>query len=311
MNRIAFRAAAAVLGVALASAAFAQMRPIRLYSGAGRAVEVDVRSPRGEGDVLVRLLPAAGMEPVSEARVTPGRVDLARLFPELRPEGPKEARLFYAQVVAGGKPLGPPLVLQPMVSPPLARLGEDGKSIEWEEDDTPVFSGYRVWIDQHVVFDTTMGPMEFRMRPDAAPNTAWNFMELVRGGFFRDVIFHRIVAKRPDGSPFVVQAGDPSGTGAGGPGYQIHLERSTLPHDFGVISMARATDPNTAGSQFFVALSREGTQHLDGRYAAFGELVRGAETLKKLAQVPVGERDRPLEPPKIRSARLVDAPPRA
>ena len=147
------------------------------------------------------------------------------------------------------------------------------------------------------------------MRPDAAPNTAWNFLELVKGGFYTDIIWHRIVAKRADGSPFVIQAGDPTGTGNGGPGYAFPLEDSPLPHDFGVISMARSTDPNTNGSQIFVCLSRAGTKHLDHRYASFGELVRGKEVVLKTGQVPVGKDDHPTDPPVIRRAYLVNAKP--
>jgi peptidyl-prolyl cis-trans isomerase B (cyclophilin B) len=134
-------------------------------------------------------------------------------------------------------------------------------------------------------------------------------MELVKGGLYTDTIWHRVVAKRADGSPFVIQGGDPAGTGSGGPGFAYALEKSTLPHDFGVISIARSTDPNTNGCQVFVCLSREGTKHLDGRYASFGQLVRGADAVLKIGAVPVGKEDRPLNPPKIHGAELIDAAP--
>jgi peptidyl-prolyl cis-trans isomerase B (cyclophilin B) len=154
-----------------------------------------------------------------------------------------------------------------------------------------------------------MGSIEFQLRPDAAPNTAWTIMELVKGGLYRDTIFHRVVAKRKDGTPFVIQGGDPTGTGSGSAGFSYPLENSPLLHDFGVISIARSTDPNTNGCQIFVGLSREGTKHLDSKYAAFGQAVKGGEVILKIAAVPVGKEDRPNDPPKIKNARLVDAPP--
>jgi peptidyl-prolyl cis-trans isomerase B (cyclophilin B) len=150
--------------------------------------------------------------------------------------------------------------------------------------------------------------MEFRLRPDAAPNSVWNFRELVRLGFYNEIIFHRIVPALASGHPFVVQVGDPTGTGDGGPGFSIDLEPSNLPHDFGVLSLARSDDPDTNGSQIFIALSREGTARLDGLYTAFGEMVRGTETLVALSKVSVKDQ-RPTDPPILKSARLVDAPP--
>src|SRR5258708_35830605 len=119
--------------------------------------------------------------------------------------------------------------------------------------------------------ETSLGDIELAMRPDEAPNTVWNFLTLCAGGFYTDIIFHRIKAVNPaTRSPFVIQAGDPlqrkdvpaeaTGAGEGGPGYWINLEPSKLPHDFGVVSMARKSDgslPNLAGSQFFISLSRK------------------------------------------------------
>jgi len=172
-----------------------------------------------------------------------------------------------------------------------------------------VYSGIRAYVDRHVVLETTEGDIRFRLRPDAAPNTAFNFRHLVEGGFYTDIIFHRVVATLPNGAPFVIQTGDPSGGGSGGPGYFLDLEETPLAHDFGVISMARSDDPNSNGSQIFVCLSRAGTAHLDGRYTAFGEAISGAEVIGRIGRVEVGEGARPVAPPLIVSARLVDAPP--
>src|SRR5690606_19239360 len=136
-----------------------------------------------------------------------------------------------------------------------------------------------------------------------------NFVHLAQGGFYTDIIFHRVVAKLPDGRPFVIQVGDPSGTGLGGPGYMIDLEKSTLPHDFGVLSMARDTDPDTNGAQVFVCLSKEGTSFLDGRYTSFGHAISGSDVIRKIAATPVGPEDRPLDPPMIERAFTRDALP--
>ena len=112
--------------------------------------------------------------------------------------------------------------------------------------------------------------------------------------------------------PFVIQAGDPTGTGDGGPGYWLPLEDSKLQHDFGVISMARSDDPDSNGSQIFIALSREGTARLDGQYCAFGYAVDGAEAIKAIAQVQLADpaTGRPADPPLIRTAELVPSPAR-
>jgi peptidyl-prolyl cis-trans isomerase B (cyclophilin B) len=158
---------------------------------------------------------------------------------------------------------------------------------------------------------TSEGDIVFRMRPEHAPNTVWNFLSLADGGFYTDVIFHRVVPGRGGGPPFVIQAGDPRGEGMGGPGYFIDLERSGLLHDFGVLSMARSNDPDSNGSQIFVCLSREATMPLDGLYTSFGEAVEGAEAIIAIERTPLGpDGSRPVDPPVIRSVRLVDAPPR-
>jgi peptidyl-prolyl cis-trans isomerase B (cyclophilin B) len=270
---------------------------------------VEVRTPGGESrGVEIQLLAPVTAAVTARAEVRRGRVDLARLFPDLWTE--KNPTVRYAQLVVGGRKIGPALVLQPMLNPAISRLKTDGKTVEFVPDeDGPMFNGYRAYVDQHLAIETSMGTMEFRLRPDAAPNTAWNIRELARGGLYENTIFHRVVAKRADGTPFVIQGGDPTGTGSGGPGFAYPLENSSLPHAFGVLSIARSTDPNTNGGQFFVALSRAGTKHLDGRYAAFGECVRGGDVALKIAAVPVGKDDRPNDPPKIRRVRLVNAPP--
>ena len=316
-----------------ASQAFAQITPERSYFGIDRAVPMAVRLPAGADAAAILLLDPDGTEQ-ARVDVTKGRVDLAAMFPQLWQSD--EHHLMYAQLEVDGEQFAPPVVLQPMLTPEYAYPMNPGtleaqipprratpmyqNQIMQElarqqgisvPPQTPVYSGLRTWVDQYVVVDTSMGEMEFRLRPDMAPNTCWNYLLLVRGGFYTDIIFHRVVAKASNGFPFVIQVGDPTGTGSGGPGYFIDLEPTQLKHDFGVLSMARSGEPNSNGSQVFVCLSREGTAFLDGNYTAFAEAVRGGDVIRALAGVPVGPGDRPLDPPVLKSAHLVDAPPRS
>jgi len=168
----------------------------------------------------------------------------------------------------------------------------------------------RAFVDKQVVLETTEGAIVVRLRPDIAPNHAWNFRHLADGGYYTDVIFHRVIDAKDGRAPFVIQVGDPTGTGSGGPGFQIDLEDSrALPHNFGVLSMARTNDPNTGGSQVFIALSRDGTSFLDGAYTTFGQVVEGAEPILAIAATPTSQQDRPLDPPAIERAYLREAPP--
>lgn len=305
----------------------AQVLPTRLYTGLDRPIPVAVRVPDGAaGEPRIDLLTPVVAQVRASAKVAPGEVDLAKAFPDLwrtlapppkeaeKPEGPA---VLYAQLVVGDTPVGPALVLQPLVDPAYAVLIDETGQPRFRPS-KGVVSGVRTYADRRVILDTSLGSMTFRLRPDQAPNTAWNFLHLVEGGFYEGVVFHRVRPRSPSGAGFVVQAGDPTqgtarpASGEGGPGYMINLEPSRLPHDFGVLSMSRRQNlPNSAGSQFFVALSREGTAFLDGVYTSFGQLVEGEETLRAIAAVEVGEADRPKDPPVIRRARAVDAPPYA
>lgn len=134
---------------------------------------------------------------------------------------------------------------------------------------------------------------EAELYPEVAPNTVNNFISLVKKGFYDGVIFHRVIAG------FMIQGGDPQGTGTGGPGYHIAGEfrangfKNDLKHEKGVLSMARAQNPNSAGSQFFVM--HAAASYLDGQYAAFGKVVKGIETVDAIASVRTDMRDRPLD----------------
>lgn len=138
------------------------------------------------------------------------------------------------------------------------------------------------------------GVFRAELYPDIAPNTVNNFISLVKKGFYDGVIFHRVI------SGFMLQGGDPKGTGTGGPGYSIRGEftsngfRNDLKHSRGVLSMARTMAPNSAGSQFFIM--HEDAPHLDGQYAAFGRVTEGLDVVDAIAAVRTDYNDRPRIP---------------
>lgn len=131
--------------------------------------------------------------------------------------------------------------------------------------------------------------------PDKAPNTVNNFIDLVQSGFYDGVIFHRVIPG------FMIQGGDPAGVGTGGPGYNIKGEfalngfkQNDIKHTRGVLSMARAMNPNSAGSQFFIM--HQNSAHLDGQYAAFGKVIEGIEVVDEIANVSTDWNDKPKVP---------------
>lgn len=142
-----------------------------------------------------------------------------------------------------------------------------------------------------VVMETSMGKLVLELWPDVAPKHCQSFVYLVNKHFYDSVLFHRIIPG------FVIQGGDPQGTGMGGPGYTVPAEFSdTLKHDLGILSMARTPDPNSAGSQFFICLSRERTKNLDKQYTIFGKVVEGLDVVEALGKVQTGTGDRPVTP---------------
>ncbi|MCR5348166.1 MAG: peptidylprolyl isomerase [Bacilli bacterium] len=152
-----------------------------------------------------------------------------------------------------------------------------------------------------------LGQIKIELDYEAAPNTARNFAYLVSKGFYDKLIFHRVI------KGFMIQGGDPQGTGMGGPDYSIKGEfksngfNNPLKHDRGVISMARAMDPNSAGSQFFICDADD--HFLDGQYAAFGRVVEGMDVVDRIASSPKDRRDKPLKPVVILKAELVGETP--
>jgi len=326
----------------------ARMRAEQAYVGVNRAAPVLI-TPGASGDDTGRL-EIALLEPVTarvieRKRVEPGRVDLSTVFPLLWTR--VSPTTVYAQLFDEGRPVGPALVIRPLLSPPratdgltaalreaasarstdeLARLGTLAadrrgamrRTVHIEPAPAMVLSGLQISADRQVVLETSEGTITLALRHDAAPNTCAAFLELVEGGLYTDVPFHRVVGASPGRRPFVIQTGDPTGSGDGGAGRTINFEPSPIPHDFGVVSMARRDDdPNSAGSQFFICLSREACQSLDGAYAAFAHVVDGAAAVGAISRTPVGPRnaddplsphDRPLKPPVLLRAYTRPAP---
>lgn len=147
---------------------------------------------------------------------------------------------------------------------------------------------------------TEFGDITVELWNDVAPNHAENFLKLGREGFYDNLIFHRVIPG------FVIQGGCPDGTGTGGPGWNVDAEFNDRQHVPGTLSMARAADPNSAGSQFFICLTRDKCQHLDGQYTAFGQVTEGMEIVEKLGAVETGAGDRPLSPPKMHSVKPIE-----
>src|SRR5437660_9670783 len=184
-----------------------------------------------------------------------------------------------------------------------AMLGGEEK----KEEKTPVNTSNEV-----AVIKTNEGEMVVQFWTDAAPSTIENFKKLARSGFYDGTIFHRIV------KGFMIQGGDPNSKdpakensyGQGDPGYKIKAEFNDHSHERGVISMARGPDPDSAGSQFFICLAP--VRRLDGQYTTFGKLIKGADVLEKIGEIPVtrnsaGETSKPTKRVVIESVKIVPA----
>ena len=148
------------------------------------------------------------------------------------------------------------------------------------------------------------GTITAELYHDIAPKTVANFVKLVSEGFYDGLIFHRVIPG------FMIQGGCPNGNGMGGPGYTIPGEftangfENNLKHDRGVLSMARAMDPDSAGSQFFIMTQK--SPHLDGQYAAFGCVTSGMDVVDRIVNVPRDVMDKPIEDQKMASVRVID-----
>lgn len=153
-----------------------------------------------------------------------------------------------------------------------------------------------------VVLDTSKGAITLDLDSQAAPGHCKNLLGLAKIGFYDGKTFHRVI------KGFMIQGGCPVGNGTGGPGYTIKAEFNKTPHEPGVLSMARTSDPHSAGSQFFICLDKH--THLDGQYTAFGRTADAAslEAVRAIGDVKTDMNDRPKEPVTIRTAKVVELP---
>ena len=148
------------------------------------------------------------------------------------------------------------------------------------------------------------GVIDIELDKQSAPITCENFEKLVKSGFYDGLTFHRVIPG------FMIQGGCPLGNGTGGPGWKIKGEflangvANPIRHTRGVVSMARAADPNSAGSQFFIM--HADAPHLDGQYAAFGHVVSGMDVVDEIASVPTDWNDKPLKPVRMQTVRIID-----
>lgn len=138
--------------------------------------------------------------------------------------------------------------------------------------------------------ETSSGPITVELWDDVAPKHVANFLKLAGDGFYDGLVFHRVIPG------FMLQGGCPDGNGMGGPGWSVDAEFNDREHHEGVLSMARSSDPNSAGSQFFVCLGRDHCKHLDGEYTAFGTVIEGIEAVRTIAATDIGPGDVPLSP---------------
>ena len=147
--------------------------------------------------------------------------------------------------------------------------------------------------------ETTAGNIDVEFYPEDAPQHVNSFIFLAREGYYDGVIFHRVIPG------FMIQGGDPTGTGTGGPGYKLKQEFNSRKHTPGVLSAARTNDPNSAGSQFF--LMHDNAPFLDNQYTIFGKATSGQEVIDKIATAPRDSNDRPRSPTKINKITVHEA----
>lgn len=281
--------------ISVISILFSVLVPQKMWYAPDQPVSVTVASKQ---DVTLEMTDFSGK--LSQSKLSTdvkagARVDLLAMFPDLGEEG-----TFVVYALPRGTPpvpgvpkdfLGVPLVIE----------------LRYQGDRLAV---RRVAPLQYAVMRTDAGPMTAVFYYDAAPHTVDSFLSLAGEGFYDGLAFHRVVPG------FVIQGGDPMGTGMGGPGYHVEAEFNDKPHTEGVLSMARNGDPNedpsmgiaprlqyanSAGSQFFICLDYKQTASLDRHYTAFGKVVQGMEAVRKIGDAPIADPQRgtPKEPTTI------------
>jgi peptidyl-prolyl cis-trans isomerase B (cyclophilin B) len=274
----------------LFSILFSVLVPQKTYYAPSQPLNITIQSDKDVSleltDFTGKVIPAQGSADVT-AKAT---VDLKTLFSETANPG---TYILYA--IAKGAALSPAGPPKDFLGTPLVIEVLTNK----EQPNSPQAMITHVIPLQYVTMNTDSGPLTEVFYYDSAPNTVDAFLRLCSGGYYDGLIFHRIIPG------FVIQGGDPLGAdlvraGTGGPGYMVGAEFNDRPHLEGVLSMARASDPNSAGSQFFVCLDYAHTQQLDHQYTAYGRVVAGMDAVKKIAAAKTDPaNDRPEHPPAI------------
>ncbi|HWE04541.1 MAG TPA: peptidylprolyl isomerase [Tepidisphaeraceae bacterium] len=258
--------------------------PTRVWYPPAQPLTINVKS---EGDASLVLTDFDGKQLPAKESVEFSKeksVDLLLLYPQLMTPG-----TYVLYEVPKGKPLaqfeGTPLVIE--VRSDQNRGGAGGAEVT------------HVGPLEYAVINTDQGPITAMFYYDVAPITVASFLDLSRTGYYDSLTFHRIAPG------FVIQGGDPKGDGTGGPGYHVPAEFNERPHLEGVLSMARASDPNSGGSQFFICLDYGHTKQLDRSYTAFGRVTSGMEAVKKIAAAPLaggnGQDGKPVTPQVIKT----------
>ncbi len=280
-------------------ALFSVIVPTKEWYSPNARVDVQVQTTQPVSLVLIDFAGKV-LEPAASNTITESKtVDLHAIYPQINKPG---ACVLLA--VPQGKPsrdfIGTPIVIEALTAPRPAA----GNAV----------NVLRMQPLAYAKMTTSLGEMKMLFWYDIAPVTVNSFLSLSAGGFYDGLSFHRIVPS------FVIQAGDPLGTGVGGPGYNVPGEFNDRPHDMGVLSMARQGDPleqqgsqprpefaNSGGSQFFICLTREATKQLDRRYTGFGQVFDGLETVQKMGGLPIADAKsgRPATAPLIEKVQVV------
>lgn len=274
--------------VTLLTLLFSVLMPQKMWYAPSQPLNITIKSDK---DATLMLTDFSGkvIAAKGSADVTAGQtVDIKSIFPDTANPG---TFVLYAlakgtSLPASGSPkdfLGTPVVIEVLA----------------ESHQAPASAVVTHVVPlQYVEMDTDAGKITEVFFYDSAPHTVANFLDLASGGFYDGLTFHRVV---PD---FVIQGGDPLGSGMGGPGYMVGAEFSDRQHLEGVLSMARASDPNSAGSQFFICLDYKNTSQLDHQYTAFGKVTDGMDAVKKIAAAPANG-ETPAHPAVMTAVRVL------
>jgi len=291
------------LAAALLSALFSVLVPQKTWVAPDQALNITIKADKPVTLVLVDFTGkpiVTKAVPEASATVQPGQtVDLKKIWPSF--DTPATAVLYAvpadAKLDADAAPeqfVGTPVVIEALAD----RRGGDAGTVQV----------YHLLPLQYAIMHTAAGDITQAFYYDVAPHTVDSYLGLASGGYYDGLLFHRVIPG------FMIQGGDPMGTGRGGPGYHVDAEFSSRTHQTGVLSMARSGNKtsgfNTAGSQFFICLEyNSNTQSLDNQYTAFGKVTHGMDAVKKIATVKRDENDRPLDPQKITSVEVLPVTP--